>query len=265
MRRFLLPPPAEVGDKYGSSVVPVEAIARIASSVRVLRRSLEIGKHLADDPYTRYVAAFCEQGLALCGESWGFMDIVSVLYAAAELGQPENYLEIGVRRGRSICAVVSASPRTHVYAFDMWQPGYANNENPGPDLVRRETRKVGFEGPLEFIDGDSHRTVPAFLARNPSLTFDLITVDGDHSLDGAWDDLRNVTPRLRVGGVLVFDDTANPYTPGLDAVWARLLQVDAGLQGFSYGALGAGVSFAIRRRPLGRDIPKKRKPWPRAF
>jgi hypothetical protein len=83
-------------------------------------------------------------------------------------------------------------------------------------------------------------------------------VDGDHSVAGAWDDLRNVVPRLRVGGVLVFDDTSNPYCPGLDRVWSRLLRADPGLAGYSYAALGTGVSFAIRTRPNAVGAGRRR-------
>jgi predicted O-methyltransferase YrrM len=68
---------------------------------------MEISARLESDRYTSYVTEFYRRGLKIAGENWQFMDIVSVLYAAAAMGQPENYLEIGVRRGRSACAVVA--------------------------------------------------------------------------------------------------------------------------------------------------------------
>jgi hypothetical protein len=40
----------------------------------------------------------------------------------------------------------------------------------------------------------------------PPESFDLITVDGDHSLIGAWQDLYDVFPHVRVGGAILFDD-----------------------------------------------------------
>ena len=260
MKRFLVDP-AAAGDRYSPVVVPPEAIARRASSPRVLSAVRALTAGLADDPYTRYVSEFYAAGVEVCGPEWGFMDIVTVLYAVSEMGRPENYLEIGVRRGRSVCAVAAASPGTDVYAFDLWQPGYANSPNPGPELARAELRRVGHRGRVEFVDGDSHRTVPAFFAGHPGLSFDLITVDGDHSPRGAWEDLRTVVPRLRVGGVLVFDDTSNPYCPGLDRVWRELLAADPGLAGFSFGGLGAGVSFAVRQRPSPAGGVRKPRFW----
>ena len=248
MRRFLLDPSRAAGDLYSPVIVTPESIASRASSRRVLRKALELTQKLSEDIYTSYVAEFYARGLDVGGDDWGFMDIVSVLYAVAEMGQPENYLEIGVRRGRSSCVVASVSPNTDIYAFDLWQEGYANNENPGPEFVRQELLRFGFAGKATFVDGDSHKTVPQFFNDNPTLKLDLVTVDGDHSIKGALDDLQNVAGRLRVGGVLVFDDTSNPYCPGLDRVWNRFLKTDPGLQGFSYNKLGTGISFALRIR-----------------
>ena len=261
MKRFLLDPSKAAGDKYSPVIVSPDAIARRAASVRVLERVSVVASQLARDNYTDYVGEFYKQGLDICGDDWGFMDLVTVLYAVAEMGQPQSYLEIGVRRGRSACAVAAASPATDMYAFDMWQQGYAGNENPGPALVRSELAKFGYCGNIKFIDGDSHITVPKFLQTNPELLFDCINVDGDHSLNGAWDDLRNVLPRLRVGGVVVFDDTSNPYCPGLDEVWKDLLRADPGITGYSYAGLGTGVSFGIRVRESQFTDVRKRRFW----
>ncbi len=223
MKRFLLDPTKAAGDKYSPVVITASTLGRMASSAETLRKAMEISASLESDPYTSYVTEFYRRGLEMAGSNWQFMDIVSVLYAASAMGQPDNYLEIGVRRGRSACAVVAGCASVDIYAFDMWQEGYANSENPGPALVKAELARFGHTGHLTCIDGDSHKRVPEFMATNPDLTFDLITVDGDHSIEGAMDDLRNVIPRLRVGGVLVFDDTANPYCPGLMAVWEKFL------------------------------------------
>jgi predicted O-methyltransferase YrrM len=262
MKRFLLDPTKAAGDKYSPVVITPSALARMASSAETLRKAMEISARLASDPYTSYVTEFYRRGLEIAGESWHFMDIVSVLYAAAAMGQPQNYLEIGVRRGRSACAVVAGCPPVDIYAFDMWQEDYANSENPGPALVKAELARFGHTGTVTFVDGDSHKTVPEFMATNADLTFDLITVDGDHSIGGAMDDLRNVILRLRVGGVLVFDDTANPYCAGLMRVWETFLDSVPDLAGYSYNEAGTGISFAIRlgipRRSLGADSRKSK-------
>ena len=50
---------------------------------------------LTPDQYTNYVSEYYVKGLEVCGRDWGFMDLVTVLYAIAEMGQPQNYLDIG--------------------------------------------------------------------------------------------------------------------------------------------------------------------------
>jgi hypothetical protein len=247
LKRFLLDPTAQAGDRYSPVFITPDTIAQRASCARTLKTVEGLCRKLAHDPYTEYMAKFYNCGMQVAGDDWRFMDLISVLYAVAEMGSPENYLEIGVRRGRSACMVAAACPRTSIHAFDMWQHGYANNENPGPEFVRSELAKFGHSGEITFVNGDSHKTVPEFLTANPELMFDLITVDGDHSVRGAWGDLTTVIPRLRVGGVIVFDDIANPYCPGLDQVWNDFLRLDIGLAGFSFTAAGTGVGFAVRK------------------
>lgn len=245
MNKFVFAPPA-VAERYSSVIIGPGAVARHACSPAVIRKVAEISRRLEPDEFTAYIASLCERGLDIAGAEWGYMDLLTVLYAAAEMGQPENYLEIGVRRGRSAAMVAAACPRVKIVGFDMWQSNYGGSENLGGEFVREQLQRLGHAGDAEFVDGNSHQTVRAFFERNPRQNFDLITVDGDHSLAGAMADLEDVIPHLEVGGVLVFDDTANPYCPGLAAVWEETLARHQDLRGFSYNELGTGVSFAVR-------------------
>ena len=68
--------------------------------------------------------------------------------------------------------------------------------------------------------------LPSLFRQRPELTFDLITVDGDHTPRGARRDILDVLPRLRIGGVLVFDDVRHPYHPKLGDVWRRAVDAD---------------------------------------
>jgi hypothetical protein len=160
---------------------------------------------------------------------------------------PKRYLEIGVRRGRSVAAVVSANPECALVMFDMWVAGYAGMENPGPDFVRQELKHIGHCGDMKFIDGDSHVTVPLYLARNPDESFDLITVDGDHTPEGAVQDLCDVLPRLKIGGAIIFDDVCHPIHPELGKVWHDVVASDPRYSAFTYSDCGYGVGFAIRK------------------
>jgi predicted O-methyltransferase YrrM len=161
--------------------------------------------------------------------------------------RPKTYLEIGVRRGRSAAVVGATTPDCAIYGFDLWLEGYAGLENPGPEFVRGELRAAGHTGHVTLVSGDSHRTVPAFLKEHPGLFFDLMTVDGDHSLIGAARDLATVLPRLKVGGVIVFDDIVS--APCLARVWRGFVQEDSRYRSWEYDDAGAGVAAAIRVEP----------------
>ena len=178
------------------------------------------------------------------GKHWRFADITTVLWAACVFLRPTSYLEIGVRRGRSAAIVAAASPRCSIYGFDLWIPDYAGGENPGPNFARSELQAAGHTGELVLVPGDSKQTVPAFLGEHPDLFLDLITVDGDHSVLGAAADLANTLPRLKVGGILVFDDLCS--APLLQRVWERMVKRDTRFVTWEFTEAGYGVAAAIR-------------------
>jgi predicted O-methyltransferase YrrM len=194
--------------------------------------------------------------------------------------RPASYLEIGVRRGFTMAMVVSRVPRVRAFGIDMWKEAYAGSENPGPSFVASEIAKFGPERAPTFLSGNSHDVLPVFLGtasggliRARKLraarkarpeAFELILVDGDHSLLGAYADLAATLPRLAVGGVLVFDDVApDPAHVDPEAMkcelgpdphgWVDLMGVfKAVMRGFpsyrviEYTANTPGVTMAVR-------------------
>ena len=90
--------------------------------------------------------------------------------------------------------------------WPIWIKDYAGMKNPGPEDVKELMDRFGHKGKIELISGDSTKTVPNYFNANPDKYFDLITVDGDHRIKGAKKDLKNIMPRLKIGGFLVFDD-----------------------------------------------------------
>jgi predicted O-methyltransferase YrrM len=236
-----------LGSWYAPVMLDPETVFRRARQPSTFSNVLRVLDALEPDSYSIYVSAYLREGREKFGADWSYLDILNVLMACSELIQPRVYLEIGVRRGRSIAMVASAASKADLYGFDLWVANYAGIENPGPEFVESEVRKVGASGRIEFVTGNSHETLPNFFAKYPDLELDLVTVDGDHSDEGAREDLLSVLPKVARGGAVVFDDVSHPLHPNLCQVWSSALQ-DCGLPFVSgtYTALGYGVAVAVR-------------------
>jgi len=232
---------------YSPTIIGPSTIAQCATSLDTIKGVRGVLDLLEPDDYVTYLKDYLDEGVKRFGSHWKLLEIMNVLYAATTLIEPRRYLEIGVRRGRSMAMVLAKCPETQAVGFDMWMENYAGMENPGPAFVKSEMNKVAPLAQVQLIDGNSHQTVPEFLKANSTTMFDLITVDGDHSEKGALQDLRDVLPRLSVGGVIVFDDIAHPQHPYLMKSWRKAVQQDGGLASYEFTELGYGIGFAVRK------------------
>jgi predicted O-methyltransferase YrrM len=237
----------DLGDWYHPVLLGPSTLGNLAAKPATLRQAIRILEHLESDEYVRYLFAYYQVGLERFGDAWYYADIVTTLLAAAQVLRPQSYLEIGVRRGRSMAMVAATCPECDIVGFDQWIADYAGMPNPGSDFVRAEMAKLGFAGRLQLIDGNSHETLPRFFAEHPDTFFDLITVDGDHSKQGAAQDLRDVLARIKLGGVLVFDDICHPSLPHLRDVWQRIVVADGRFATWEFTELGYGIALAVRR------------------
>jgi predicted O-methyltransferase YrrM len=236
------------GDEwYPPLLAGAGSFAPLVTGAAAVRRALEVIQQLTPDDYSRYLTEYYRDGLARFGESWHYADINTVLLGLSQTIAVEKYMEIGVRRGRSMAMVASMSPGCQIVGFDLWVENYAGMENPGKNFVTQELRRISKTAEVQFIDGDSRFTVSRYFSENPEAYFDIITVDGDHSAEGALRDLMNVCPRVKIGGAVVFDDISHRAHPELSNVWAKLLTGHPQFSTFSFTDVGLGVGFAIRK------------------
>ncbi len=224
-----------------------QTVCSYAQSSAARRNVAQVMNQLADDDYLVYLREYYEAGENRFGQHWNYADLLTFLQATCELVQPRTYLEIGVRRGRSMAIVANACPSCQIVGFDMWMENYAGMPNPGPAFVESELQQCGYRGNVELISGDSHETVPAYFAANGHVEFDVINVDGDHSDEGARADLLTVLPHLAIGGVILLDDIVHPQHRYLEEVWEDILGRDDRYSCAKFKDLGYGVAVAVRK------------------
>jgi predicted O-methyltransferase YrrM len=216
-------------------------------SVKTIEKVMEVYKKLQADDFISAVVKIYEAGIKRFGRNWKYADIATVLYGICSHITIKKYLEIGVRKGRSMSIVASLHPTADIIGFDKWMPNYCGIDNPGPDFVKDQLKKVGHIGSVALVSGDSRKTVPQFIQKNNSSYFDLATVDGGHSYAVATADLKNVIPQIKVGGILVFDDISNQYMPDCSRVWKNVIESSSRFKTYSFSEIGYGAAFAIKQ------------------
>ena len=231
---------------YAPTLGGASTFAREICGAAAVRSALRVLESLTPDVYSEFVGDFYRAGLDRHGDSWQYADVNTALIVLAAHLRPASYLEIGVRRGRSLAMLASQAPDCHITGCDMFIEAYAGMDNPGPDFVRAELARVGFRGQLNFLVGNSHDVLPRFFGRDPDQFFDLVTVDGDHSAKGARADLLVVMPRVKIGGAIIFDDISNPGHPELRRVWHDVVVTSSSFSTFTFDEIGFGVGVGIR-------------------
>ena len=126
------------------------------------------------------------------------------LFTAAREAKSGRVLEIGFNAGFSTIIMLLANPAVHVTAIDICT-------HPNVKWCANLVQEL-FPNRLTFIEGDSQRVFPH------TGTYDLVHIDGDHSIEGATCDFRN-SLSLR-GAIVILDDTDIPHIAQLwqDAV-----------------------------------------------
>jgi hypothetical protein len=142
-----------------------------------------------------------------------------------------NYLEIGCASGGACRFLFEHVGMERIYILD---------DGGHPRFSEQESNLSFVKGVIRHI-GDSHSDeARRFLANRISGTLDVAFIDGDHSYEGVWADLRLTMAFSRPGTVVVFHDTV--ACDGVERGW---------LESVSRGLLEPLAEFVGKERPLG--------------
>lgn len=113
---------------------------------------------------------------------------------AAQLTAKDVFVGIGVEYGRSMSVIASVSPSQHLYGVELNpQPGYEAN-----------MKEAGLAGRTTILVGDSADVG----RRRDGDDIAMLFIDGAHEYPAVLADLRNWTPFVKPGGVVVLHDVA---------------------------------------------------------
>ena len=156
-----------------------------------------------------------------------------------------HYCEVGMNGGHSVTAMLLSNPSVTAHVFDMLGLSYSR---PVVELLTEQ-----FGDRFVIHPGNSLRTLPALrknltsAGRDPRIC-DLMFVDGDHTLDGAYTDLVNMRELAAPGGSLVVDDTMMGPGRALNVTTQRRLTKINEL----YGPFHSGSAFNPCHSPLAK-------------
>ena len=137
-----------------------------------------------------------------------------------------NIVEIGVHGGGSLLRTFDEieGRNCSLYGIDCWENiiecginGISNDfweeESLKKFLSLHKQNRTNLENILEKYDKSDQVTLihgfstePNIIGRFEDNTIDLLYIDGDHSFDGCYNDLKNWYPKLKTGGFILNDD-----------------------------------------------------------
>jgi hypothetical protein len=130
----------------------------------------------------------------------------STLYHCA-LNADLNICEIGFNTGFTSLLILLSRKNiksTNLLIFDIGEHNYVK-----PCLEYIKNNFENNETKINYIEGNSIITLPEYIKTNPSSigNFDLIHIDGGHSVECIINDMRNADKLIKNNGIIIIDDT----------------------------------------------------------
>lgn len=187
------------------------------------------------DSFNRFIFSFDNKVLAK------LISKIDFLRMTAEV--PGDVVELGVFKGSGVAAWlklngISSSNNKKVYGFDLFsdvellrsiknsqqrdmmeslfKDRDLNHDDQFYAYLMQQLSSTGYDN-FKLIKGDIFDTIPKFLHENPGFRASVINCDLDID-EPTFFCLKNLWPRLVVGGVVIFDEYALPEWNESDAV-----------------------------------------------
>ena len=135
-------------------------------------------------------------------------DIEALTHECKKLTKDDVYIETGSYLGLSSLVVASFSD-ARVYAHDVWETDWTMLKGSPPPKVSdyflrfyEMVKSNNLCNRIIPIRGDSKYTIGIHDDASVALAF----IDGDHSFDGCYGDLKMVLPKMKPGSVILVHD-----------------------------------------------------------
>lgn len=115
--------------------------------------------------------------------------------------------EIGFNAGHSTMLLLLG--RKTPLEFTIFDIGHHSYTRPCFEYIQKKYTNIAFE----YIEGDSIQTMPAWIRDHKHLieSYDVVHVDGGHSEPCIFNDMKNADILVKVGGIMIIDDTNIDY------------------------------------------------------
>lgn len=120
--------------------------------------------------------------------------------------------ELGVLRGKLSLFLLNSCPDLHLCLVDMWKHCPERENDEGGETYQKHNMEHLFHDLVQQTRPYHHRVeihrVSTKAAAQIKLydQFDFVVVDADHRYKGVIEDISHWWPKIRQGGIMVFDD-----------------------------------------------------------
>ena len=160
-----------------------------------------------------------------------------------------NIGEIGVHEGKSfIPLLMLLNENERGVAIDCFEQQNFNTDNSGrgnQNILKTNCDKFGLWKKVDIHKGNSVKMKPSDWNPSNNLKFKIFSIDGSHTKDATYIDIKNVLSVLHDDGVIIIDDYLNLTWPGVKAGTDKFLSESNQLRPIF---LGYNKLFLVKNR-----------------